>query len=282
VWRRTGSSTAILLAKDAEKRFKVYATMRNLGKKEALETEGKDVLGSTLIIDQLDVCSEDQINKVVDDILAKEGKLDVLVNNAAFGWFGPTELQQAENIKTMYATNVFGPINLVRKLIPVWKKSGSGHALTVTSIGGLVGFPFSSVYVSTKFAMEGFMETVQLELNNYPNIKMTTIEPGPVATKFAENAKVGEIDATVDGLDEPSMNLIKKFKEFSLESFKNMSQQGEDIANVILEAITSSSPHARYMTNPKFHDMLQTRYSDLTGDVCRKLLREFYLKDQQK
>ena len=73
-----GLSTAVMLAKDAEKRFKVYATMRNLGKKEALETEGKDVLGTTLIIEQLDVCSEDQINKVVDDILAKEGKLDVL------------------------------------------------------------------------------------------------------------------------------------------------------------------------------------------------------------
>ena len=73
-----GLSTAVMLAKDAEKRFKVYASMRNLGKKEALETEGKDVLGSTLIIEQLDVCSDDQINKVVDGILAKEGKLDVL------------------------------------------------------------------------------------------------------------------------------------------------------------------------------------------------------------
>ena len=95
----------------------------------------------------------------------------VLVNNAAFGWFGPTELHQTENIKSMYTTNVYGPINLIRKLIPVWKKRGTGHALTVTSIGGLIGFPFSSVYVSTKFAMEGFMETVQLELLNYPNIK---------------------------------------------------------------------------------------------------------------
>ena len=73
-----GLSTAVMLAKDAEKRFKVYATMRNLGKKEALEAEGQDALGSTLIIKQLDVCSEDQINKVVDGILAKEGKLDVL------------------------------------------------------------------------------------------------------------------------------------------------------------------------------------------------------------
>ena len=73
-----GLSTAVMLAKDAEKRFKVYATMRNLGKKEALETEGKDVLGSTLIIEKLDVCSEDQITKVVAHVLAKEGKLDVL------------------------------------------------------------------------------------------------------------------------------------------------------------------------------------------------------------
>ena len=75
-------------------------------------------------------------------------------------------------METMFATNVFGPIKLIRKLIPVWKKSESGgHAITVTSIGGLTGFPYSSVYVSTKFAMEGFMESVQLELSNYPNIK---------------------------------------------------------------------------------------------------------------
>ena len=73
-----GLDTAAMFAKDPEKRFKVYATMRNLGKKEALESEGKDVLGSTLIIEKLDVCSEEEINKVVDDILAKEGKLDIL------------------------------------------------------------------------------------------------------------------------------------------------------------------------------------------------------------
>ena len=73
-----GLWTAVRLAKDPEKRFKVYATMRNLGKKEELQTEGKAVLGKNLIIEQLDVCSDDQINRVVDDILAKEGKLDVL------------------------------------------------------------------------------------------------------------------------------------------------------------------------------------------------------------
>ena len=73
-----GLATAVSFAKDPKKRFRVYATMRNLGKKEALETDGKEVLGSTLFIEKLDVTSEEEINKVVDDILAKEGKLDVL------------------------------------------------------------------------------------------------------------------------------------------------------------------------------------------------------------
>ena len=95
----------------------------------------------------------------------------IVVNNAGFGWFGPTERHENANMEAMYATNVYGPIKLIRKLIPVWKKCNSGHALTVTSIGGISGFPYSSVYVSTKFAMEGFMEAVQLELSNYPNIK---------------------------------------------------------------------------------------------------------------
>ena len=94
-----------------------------------------------------------------------------VVNNAAFGWVGPTEKHGNANIETMYATNVFGPIRMIRKLIPVWKKCNSGHAITVTSIAGISGFPYSSVYSSTKFAMEGFMESVQLELSNYPNIK---------------------------------------------------------------------------------------------------------------
>ena len=89
-----GLVTAVVLAKDPEKRFKVYATMRNLGKKEALETEGKEVLGSSLLIEQLDVTSEDQINKVVDDILAKEGKLDILgIRNRVFHLPNPFHLR---------------------------------------------------------------------------------------------------------------------------------------------------------------------------------------------
>lgn len=73
-----GLATAVLLAYDTEKRFKVYATMRNLGKKQQLETEGKDFLGETLIVKQLDVCEDDSVNKAVKDVIEQEGRIDVL------------------------------------------------------------------------------------------------------------------------------------------------------------------------------------------------------------
>ena len=104
---------------------------------------------------------------------------------------------------------------------------------------------------------------------------MTTIEPGPVATKFAENAKIGELDVTIDGLDQPSLDVMKKYQDFIANMFQGAMQQSDDIFKVILEAITSSNPHAKYMTNPNFRDILQKKYLDLTGDSFRKDLDKF-------
>ena len=111
---------------------------------------------------------------------------------------------------------------------------------------------------------------------------MTTVEPGAVLTKFADNAKVGELETTVAGLDEATMNLIRKYQAFTTAAFKNMAQQGDDIAKVILEAITSSNPHAIYMTNPGYTEFLQQRYTDLTGDNFRNLLADFAFGDKKQ
>ena len=93
------------------------------------------------------------------------------MNNAAFGWYGPTQCHKSEEIQNMFATNVFGPINIIKKMLPHWKERGSGQAITVTSIAGIMGFQFSSAYVSTKFAIEGFIESLALELLPFPNIR---------------------------------------------------------------------------------------------------------------
>ena len=95
---------------------------------------------------------------------------------------------------------------------------------------------------------------------------MTSIEPGPVLTKFAENASIGNLQQTAEGLDESSVNQMKKMNDGAAATFKELGQQGEDIAKIIQEAITANKPHAKYMTNPKFVKLLESKYSDLTGD----------------
>ena len=107
-------------------------------------------------------------------------------------------------------------------------------------------------------------------------LRITSIEPGPVATKFADNAKVGELDVTIDGLDQPSLEVMKKYQNFIARMFTDAMQQSDDIAKVILEAITSNNPHARYVTNPNFRDILLKKYQELTGDSFRKHLGELY------
>ena len=111
---------------------------------------------------------------------------------------------------------------------------------------------------------------------------MTTVEPGAVATKFPDNAKVGEMETTAAGLDEATLNLMRKVQAFLGTALKDMGQQGDDIAKVILEAITSSNPHARYMTNPVYTEFLQQRFTDLTGDNFRKLLADFAFGDKKQ
>ena len=111
---------------------------------------------------------------------------------------------------------------------------------------------------------------------------MTTVEPGAVITNFGENSKFGELENTAAGLDEATMNLLRKFHSSLGAALKGMAQQGDDIAKVILEAITSSNPHARYMTNPSYTEFLQQRFTDLTGDNFRKLLADFAFGDKKQ
>lgn len=105
---------------------------------------------------------------------------------------------------------------------------------------------------------------------------MTAIEPGPVLTHFAQNAQVGNLEAECEGLDEPSANAMKKMKDSAAESFKECGQKGEDVAKIILEAITAENPHQKYMTNPKYENLLTPKYVDLTGNAGFKAASDWF------
>ena len=95
---------------------------------------------------------------------------------------------------------------------------------------------------------------------------MTLVEPGPVLTEFVTNARAGEENRSMDGLDEVTRACLGKLQQGSVKTFKEHGQKSEDIANVIKEAVTSSKPHFRYMTNPHYEELIKAKYTDLTGD----------------
>ena len=95
----------------------------------------------------------------------------LLVNNAGVGVARPAEVESNETIERVFATNVFGPMKLIRKLLPFWKEKQSGQAITITSVAGIIGFPFSTTYAASKFAIEGYMESLAFELFKFENIK---------------------------------------------------------------------------------------------------------------
>ncbi|XP_072029302.1 retinol dehydrogenase 8-like [Amphiura filiformis] len=272
-----GLETAALLASDKDNRFKVFATMRNLAKQAQLEIAAGSTLDKTLFIRQLDVTKEDSIVEFIDKINREEGGVDILINNAGVGQAGVVEKVAMSQIRTVYETNVFGLIRLTQAVIPGMKSKRAGHIINVGSMAGLFGYPFCDIYVSSKFAVEGFSESIAPLLKKF-NISVSVIEPGPVQTAFAGNiatndtgrfSSEAEIDADVD----------EKTRQYYKDSFaraekrsSTIMQTGAEIASIIQDAILSDNPHLHYPTSEVMGKLAASKYIDPTGDsVLRNL-----------
>ncbi|NXF94028.1 RDH8 dehydrogenase, partial [Eubucco bourcierii] len=140
----------------------VYATMRNLAKKEPLEEAAGCRLGKTLEIKQLDVCDEQSIKTCVNSI--PDRRIDVLGNNAGMGLIGPIECQTIDEMKTVMDTNFFGLVRLLKEILPDMKRRKSGHIVIISSVMGIQGsILFNDVYAASKFAVEGFCESLAIQ-----------------------------------------------------------------------------------------------------------------------
>ncbi|MCV9899268.1 SDR family oxidoreductase [Exiguobacterium sp. N5] len=132
---------------------------------------------------QLDVTNESSIREAFKQIVSDHGTMDVLLNNAGYGAVGIFEEASPEQIQRQFDTNVFGVMNVIRTALPYFRKQRSGRIVTVSSVGGQITFPIYSLYHSSKWAIEGFIESLQFELAPF-NIDMKLIEPGPIKTDF--------------------------------------------------------------------------------------------------
>jgi NAD(P)-dependent dehydrogenase (short-subunit alcohol dehydrogenase family) len=182
VWFITGCSTgfgrelSVILLKRG---YRVVATARDKGKVDDI-VAGHDKNGLAL---KLDVDKQDQIAAAIKAAEAKFGRIDVLVNNAGYGYLAAVEEGDDSDIRAMFDTNFFGLAAMTRAVLPIMRAQKSGAIVNVSSIGGFIGNPGSGYYAATKFAVEGLSEALSKEVAPL-GIKVIIVEPGPFRTDW--------------------------------------------------------------------------------------------------
>ena len=166
-----GKSIATFLS---EKGFKVFGTSRN----------PKNVENYPFELIALDVLNVETIESAVDFIIKKEGRLDVLINNAGMGITGPIEDTPTDEMRAVFNTNLFGAIDVMKAVLPQMRSQKSGMIINVTSIAGYMGLPFRGLYSATKGALELVTEAISMEVKNF-GIKAVNVAPGDFATNIA-------------------------------------------------------------------------------------------------
>jgi len=181
----TGSSSGIGLETALlfhQNNWNVAATMRH---PESRKTKLHEIDEIQKL--HLDVKNKESIKSAIQSIIEKFGKIDAVINNAGFALVGPFEESSDVQIRDQFDTNVFGVMDVVREIIPHFRENKSGTIVNVASVGGRVTFPYYSLYHGTKWALEGFSESLQHELKEF-NIKVKIIEPGPIKTNFYDTS----------------------------------------------------------------------------------------------
>ncbi|XP_024920538.1 17-beta-hydroxysteroid dehydrogenase type 1 [Cynoglossus semilaevis] len=275
-----GLSLAVRLASDPQKSFKVYATMRNLDKKERLLESVKGLHRDTMDILQMDVTDQRSIHDARDRVVEK--RVDILVCNAGVGLMGPLELQSLNSMRQILEVNLLGTIQTIQAFLPEMKAQGRGHILVTGSTGGLHGLPFNEVYCASKFAIEGACESLAVLLQHF-NIHVSLIECGPVNTNFLVNLEKAELgDAPLRLVDPLTVNLYEKYLQHCSFVFQNAAQDTEDIVKVFLEAIQSPSPAFRYFTSGALSPLTQLKTAQPDGTQCIRAMSDIIFSSKEK
>ena len=225
-----GRATAKLFSSKA---WKVVATMRNPDK----ETELDKLAGVVLL--PLDVTDSKQIKETVDKAVAMGG-VDVVFNNAGYGMAGPLEGLTDEQMVRMVDTNMMGAIRTTKAFLPYFREKGSGLFINTTSIGGLITVPFNSLYHATKWALEGWSESMTFELKQF-GIGLKIVEPGGMKTDFFTRSFDTGRHQAYDKLVEKVMSVITDPGQ--METYSSPAQ----IAEVVYEAATDGKDQLRYV-----------------------------------
>jgi len=251
----TGTSTGIGLATAlhfARHGHQVVATMRNLAKAGPLETAARD--GKLpLVVRELDVTRPESIDRAVTETVAQQGPIDVLVNNAGIGGATPLELTPEDEHRAMFEANYWGPIRMIRVVLPSMRERRTGCIVNVTSIAGRIATPNQIAYSASKFALGAASEALAHEMAAF-GVRVAIIEPGVIQTAIFENSA----GATRYDKNSPYRQIMRRNGKLFAAGFRNPGR-AETVAEVIFEAVTTERPRLRYLVGTDAEGMAAGR-----------------------
>lgn len=246
----------------------------------ALQAKGHTVYGSTRNLSrmkpvsfkpiELDVTNEDSVQAAVAQIIQAEGKIDVLVNNAGNGVTGPAYAMPVEYAKKQFEVNFFGVVRISSAVIPKMIEAGKGTVINIGSLAGLFGLPYQGLYSASKYAIEGYSQSLRMELRN-TGVKVVILNPGDFKTDFTQNREKVPFSLKNEALEKEFNTAVA-----SMEKDESIGANPGIIGKKLCEIVDSSSPKARYLVGALGQTIAVTLKAVLPTSLFEKLMNDHY------
>jgi NAD(P)-dependent dehydrogenase (short-subunit alcohol dehydrogenase family) len=239
-----GKATALRFQSEG---WNVIATMRDPAAGADLTAQGN------VLVTRLDVTDADSIASAVAEGVARFGRIDVLLNNAGYGAYGPLEAFSTDRIRRQFDTNVIGLLEVTRAILPHMRANRAGTIVNISSIGGQITFPLGTLYHGTKFAVEGLTEALHYELEPF-GIRLRIVEPGMIRTDFGGRSFDFAMDESVGDYAPTAAAMGRLFGKLAANP-----SAPEVVADVIWTAANDTSNRLRFRAGPDAESLLERR-----------------------
>lgn len=245
--------------------WNVVATMRH----PENETELHSLDG--VLVSKLDVLNLESIEHAISEGINTFGSIDVLLNNAGYGAYGPLEAFPRENMIRQFNTNVIGLLDVSRAILPHFRKHKTGKIINISSIGGKMTFPLGALYHGTKHAVEGISEALSFEVEAFGG-QVKIVEPGMISTDFATRSFDFQNNTELTEYQDLIGKVMNGFAEFG-----SAASPASTVAKVIFQAANDHSTTMRYRAGEDAHQILDARKSTNEDAFIQNMKSQFKL-----
>jgi NAD(P)-dependent dehydrogenase (short-subunit alcohol dehydrogenase family) len=218
----------------------------------------------------MDVTNEDSVRQGVATVLERTGRLDVVVNNAGFGFGGAVEDTSMDEAQEMFDANFFGMLRVCRAVLPHFRERRAGTIVNVSSLAGLISQPFVGLYCATKFAVEGMSEALRIEVRPF-GIHVVMIEPGDTRTGFTANRRPTKASQAASPYADNMQRVLAV-----IEHDENTGGSPEAVARLLERILRSRSPRLRYPVASAFQRFAAAARKLMPGGLFERALMRYY------